>query len=174
MRGRSTAAKELPMTAGGCATPSPRESVNAPITHALLENGAYTPRPLARGKCAAVVHVFFSPDVRVLAIADAVNACRTLKPESTVAQYVERPLRLQIGPREHFELESLTRHVNGGSCQPARLRQHDAKRGSGPPSGTGSCCSSPPRTCCARSRRCSTPPRNCRRGFGGMQASLRL
>lgn len=105
------------MPAGTSATATPRESANAPIPHAPPTNGAHTPRPLARGeRSRRVVHVYFSPrNQRVVTIADAINACLALKHEfdPTVVEYVERPLRLQIGPREQCEVEFWTRHTDG-------------------------------------------------------------
>lgn len=105
------------MPAGSSATAKPRESTSAPSRHTSPATGAPKPRPLARGeRSRRVVHVYFSPrNQRVITIADAINACLALKVEfdPSVVEYVERPIRLQIGPKEQCEVELWTRHING-------------------------------------------------------------
>lgn len=106
------------MPAGSFATAPTRDgSTLAPPAPGVAVGTRLTPRPLARGeRSRRVVHVYYSPrNTRVVTIADAINACLGLKLEfdPTVLEYVERPVRLQIGPREQVEVEFWSRHRDG-------------------------------------------------------------
>lgn len=101
------------MTAGTSAT----ADTSSAASHVFDPNLPYEPRKLSRGeRSRREVFVFFSPrNQRVVTVADVLNAAVALQLEfdSSIQQYIERPRRLQLTPKQQIDVSFWTRSTSG-------------------------------------------------------------